>query len=217
MGLTMLVRIAAGAALVAMMWGTTAATILAATPASAGANGAQPHSIEFGSTLPPIGFVKLCSHNPEVCAGPSKPRNRVVANPANWQLLQEINGYVNGKIAPVSDKDLYGVAENWAFPVDAGDCEDYVLLKQRYLGRLGFDRNNLLITVVLDEKREGHAVLTVTTTDGDYVLDNRTNDIRRWDETPYVFLKRQSRQDPRKWVALIKDKVKNKPLTTSRG
>jgi len=154
---------------------------------------------------------------PAACSGSSKSQDFATANSANWQLLQDINTYVNGKIAPISDKDLYGVAEKWTFPVDAGDCEDYVLLKQRYLSRLGFDMGNLLITVVLDEKREGHAVLTVTTTDGDYVLDNRTNDIRRWDETPYVFLKRQSRQDPRKWVALVKDKARNKALTTSRG
>lgn len=212
----MLVRTAAGAALVAMMWGATAASIMVAGPASAGGAKAQAHGTEFGPTLPPIGFVRMCAENPQACGGRHDAVTFASATETSWQLLNEINAYVNGKIAPVSDKELYGVAEKWTYPVDAGDCEDYVLLKQRYLSRLGFSTGNLLITVVLDEKKEGHAVLTVTTTDGDYVLDNRTNEIRRWNETPYVFLKRQSREDARKWVALVKDKVKNKTLTTSR-
>jgi predicted transglutaminase-like cysteine proteinase len=60
----------------------------------------------------------------------------------------------------------------------------------------------LLITVVLDEKNEGHAVLTVAMEQGDYILDNRRNDIMLWNETGYTFLKRQSQQDPRAWIAL---------------
>jgi predicted transglutaminase-like cysteine proteinase len=37
---------------------------------------------------------------------------------------------------------------------------------------------------------------------GDYILDNRRNDIMLWSETGYTFLKRQSQQDPRAWIAL---------------
>lgn len=216
MGLIMRVRTAAGAALVAMMWGAVAAGVTVAGAATAGSTGTPVHGTEFGPTLPPIGFVKFCASERNACRGGSKAPALVAANSEKWRLLDDINSYVNGKIAPVSDKDLYGVSENWAYPVDAGDCEDYVLLKQRYLERLGIANGNLLITVVLDEKREGHAVLTVTTSEGDFVLDNRTNEIRRWDQTPYVFLKRQSRSNPTKWVALIKDKVRSKTLTTSR-
>ena len=65
----------------------------------------------------------------------------------------------------------------------------------------------LLITVVLDEKNEGHAVLTVATDEGDFILDNRRNDIRRWGEAGYTFLKRQSQVNPRQWVALVKEKT----------
>ena len=96
----------------------------------------------------------------------------------------------------MSDEELYGEDEYWAFPADAGDCEDYVLMKKRYLEKLGFARSALLITVVLDEKNEGHAVLTLRTDEGDFVLDNRRNEIRRWTDLDYVFLKRQSRARP---------------------
>jgi predicted transglutaminase-like cysteine proteinase len=70
------------------------------------------------------------------------------------------------------------------------------------LEKLGFHAGSLLITVVLDEKNDGHAVLTVATDKGDYVLDNRRNDILLWKDTGYVFLKRQSPHDPRRWMAL---------------
>jgi predicted transglutaminase-like cysteine proteinase len=59
-----------------------------------------------------------------------------------------------------------------------------------------------LITVVLDEAGEGHAVLMVTTDKGDFVLDNRRSEVLRWSDTHYKFLKRQSQEDPRIWLAL---------------
>ncbi len=47
-----------------------------------------------------------------------------------------------------------------------------------------------------------HAVLIVHTNRGDFVLDNQTGRIRSWSETGYTWLKRQSRQNPKKWVRL---------------
>ena len=58
------------------------------------------------------------------------------------------------------------------------------------------------MTVVRSEKDEGHAVLTVTTDDGDYVLDNQNMNILLWSETGYHFVKRQSQSDPNVWVSL---------------
>ena len=40
-------------------------------------------------------------------------------------------------------------------------------------------------------------MLTLRTDDGDFVLDNRRNEIRRWNDLDYVYLKRQSEGDPR--------------------
>jgi Bacterial transglutaminase-like cysteine proteinase BTLCP len=58
------------------------------------------------------------------------------------------------------------------------------------------------VTVVRDKKEEGHAVLTVTTDRGDYVLDNQTADILLWSRTGYRFVKRQSRSNLSVWVSL---------------
>jgi predicted transglutaminase-like cysteine proteinase len=66
----------------------------------------------------------------------------------------------------------------------------------------GWPRSALLITVVRDQKDEGHAVLTVKTDKGDYVLDNQVSEIRLWAETGYRYVKRQSQIDPNVWVSL---------------
>ena len=162
---------------------------------------------EFGDTLPPVGYVKFCAANPAECMSYSFTEKlaapRVKMNAARWNQLYQVNTSVNRKIAPVTDQELYGIAENWTYPVSAGDCEDYLLLKKRELEALGFAPKALRITVVLQEKGEGHAILTVTTNEGDYVLDNRRNEIMLWNDTNYTFLKRQSDSDPRHWVSLL--------------
>jgi predicted transglutaminase-like cysteine proteinase len=160
-------------------------------------------AVEYGKTLPPIGFVKFCASSPADCE-PKASNGSIPMTPERWKLVSQVNAYVNGKIAPVSDQDLYGEPEHWAYPTDAGDCEDYVLLKKRYLEKLGFSREALLITVALDEKKEGHAILTLATESGDYILDNRNNDLLRWNSTNYKLLKRQSHKSPLEWVALVK-------------
>jgi len=56
--------------------------------------------------------------------------------------------------------------------------------------------------VVRDAKGEGHAVLTVKTDKGEYILDNQDERILLWSETTYRFVKRQSQTDPNEWVSL---------------
>jgi predicted transglutaminase-like cysteine proteinase len=210
MGRQMLIRTAVGAALLGAVWSASIAAAFDAAPDKAR------FGIEYGKTLPPIGFVQFCVDNPRACTSKSASA-KLAMTQSRWELLAEVNDYVNGKIKPVSDQDQYGVSERWTVPVSAGDCEDYVLLKKQMLETLGVAAGNLLITVVLDEKREGHAVLTVVTSEGDYILDNRRNEVLRWNETTYAFLKRQSRSNPLNWVALTKEGLKKKSLTTSRG
>jgi predicted transglutaminase-like cysteine proteinase len=160
---------------------------------------------EYGQAPPPIGHVAYCRRNPKECVPETISANRIDLTAARRASLIEVNSAVNAKIAPVTDKDLYGETEYWTMPTDAGDCEDVLLLKRRTLHELGFPMQSLRITVVLDETGEGHAVLTVTTRQGDYVLDNRRNEILLWRDTGYKFLKRQSARDPKVWMSLVKD------------
>jgi len=157
---------------------------------------------EYSETLPPIGFVEFCQRNPENCQPEGSHLRRFGMSEEKWLLVRMVNAFVNGAIAPVTDETLYGTPEYWTIPTDAGDCEDVVLLKKKILVSKGIPEEALRITVVLDEHGEGHAVLTLTSAAGDFILDNRRNEIRAWGDTGYVMLKRQSAQDPRKWVSL---------------
>lgn len=121
---------------------------------------------------------------------------------ARWDELIQINHKVNQAVLPVSDMDLYSVPEVWAFPDRYGDCEDYVLLKRYQLMQAGWPAGSLLITVVRDIDGGGHAVLTVRTDRGDFILDNQEALIKHWTDTPYTYLKRQSSQHAGKWVSV---------------
>lgn len=193
------------------MGAAAVATVLGVQAAAAAGFSRQPETqdarhftVSHGKTLAPVGFVDFCARHPEDCRSEGRGALRLAMSGERWRMVHQLNSFVNGKVAPMSDAELYGEAEHWAYPSGAGDCEDYVLLKKRYLERLGFARSALLITVVLDERNEGHAVLTLRTDEGDFVLDNRRNDIRRWNDLDYAYLKRQSDRDPREWVSLTK-------------
>jgi len=154
-------------------------------------------------TRPPIGWVDFCVRYVGKCATtPSTPRDIVLSARA-FKDLARVNKWVNDAVKPMTDMDHWGVIEQWDYPDDGyGDCEDYVLLKRRLLIEAGWPREALLITVVRDKKVEGHAVLTVKTDRGEFILDNQTDDILLWFETGYRFVKRQSQRDPNVWVAL---------------
>ena len=176
--------------------------LLASVPGASASAKAPSSDREYAETLPPIGFVEYCQRNPEICLPGHGRQRRAAMNDEKWLLVRMVNAFVNGAIAPVTDETLYGTAEYWTLPTDAGDCEDVVLLKKKILESKGIPAEALRITVVLDEHGEGHAVLSLVTTRGDFILDNRRNEIRDWAATGYTMLKRQSAQDPRKWVSL---------------
>jgi len=179
------------------------ALALVASPA-AGAPQERPLFIALGNvTRPPIGWVEFCvEYDPECKTKPSLPRDVVLSTDA-WKSLERVNLWVNTHVKPMTDLDHWGVVERWNYPDDGyGDCEDYVLQKRRMLMQEGWPREALLITVVRDQHGDGHAILTVKTDKGEYILDNETNDILLWSDTSYRFVKRQSQADPNVWIGL---------------
>ena len=157
----------------------------------------------FGDTLPPIGYVNFCRDHGVECRPAQRFSDRIQLTAAKFQEIKKVNDAVNTDVAPVTDLELYGQPEVWAYPSGKGDCEDYVLLKRRLLAARGFPESTLLITVVRDENNEGHAVLTVRTDRGDLVLDNKRREVMRWADTPYTFVKRQSERNPLVWISLL--------------
>jgi predicted transglutaminase-like cysteine proteinase len=179
--------------------------VLALIAAPTGGNAAErPQYITVGDiTRAPIGWIEFCvEYDPECKTTPSAPRDVVLSADA-WKDLQRVNLWVNTNVKPMTDMDHWGVIERWNYPDDGyGDCEDYVLQKRRMLIKAGWPREALLITVVRDRNGDGHAVLTVKTDKGEYILDNQRDEIVAWTETGYRFVKRQSQADPNVWVSL---------------
>jgi predicted transglutaminase-like cysteine proteinase len=154
------------------------------------------------ATEPPPGWVEFCERQPGECVGPTTAPRQVALSQKAWIDLVRANNWVNETIKPLTDLEHWGAIERWSYPDDGyGDCEDYVLLKRRILIRSGWPTEALLVTVVRDKKDGGHAVLTVTTDKGDYVLDNQKKDILLWSDTGYRFVKRQSQFNPNVWVS----------------
>ena len=161
------------------------------------------NTMETGDfTSQPIGHYEFCKANPDECSIQVVLTEPVVLNEQAWGVINRINSYVNDIIKPMNDYDIYGRDEMWAYPVSTGDCEDYVLLKRRFLIEKGVSPSNVLITVVRKADGEGHAVLTIRTDKGDYILDNLTDRVRNWNRTGYTFLKRQAETLPGRWVTI---------------
>lgn len=157
-----------------------------------------------GSTSVPYGWVDFCGRRPEECSlGKLQPLD-VRLNKASWNVLNRINKRVNAAIEPVTNLAHWGtMLDHWDYPVDGkGDCKVYALYKRKLLIDAGFPRQALLMTVVKDLEGEGHAILTVKTDRGEFVLDNLSDDIRPWDATGYTYLKRQAQDDPNIWLDL---------------
>jgi predicted transglutaminase-like cysteine proteinase len=156
----------------------------------------------FGPAQPPHGFVRFCEGMPSECAPDTRPETRFDASAERLKELDDVNRGVNQAIQPATDLEVYGVNEYWTMPRTRGDCEDYALLKRHTLIKKGWPVSSLLMTVVRDEKGEGHAVLTARTAQGEFILDNKIEEVRLWNKTPYDYVMRQSYLNPRVWVAL---------------
>jgi predicted transglutaminase-like cysteine proteinase len=159
-----------------------------------------------GITSQPIGHYDFCKANPAECSVRSTDLSPARMTGALWKQLAEVTVKVNAAVKPMNDIDIYGKDEVWAYPdKGVGDCEDYVLEKRRMLNGMGVPLSNLLITVVRKPDGEGHAVLTVRTSKGDFVLDNLNDKVRSWDQTGYRFLKRQAIDNTGRWVSIRDD------------
>ncbi len=78
------------------------------------------------------------------------------------------------------DRELYGVSEYWATPREfmarSGDCEDYSIAKYFALRKLGFEKEELRVVILMDRIRGiGHAVLAIYLETDILILDSLSN------------------------------------------
>lgn len=191
--------------------GTNKKILLAAVAVMLGLGtaGASAQSFMRGGdrTTQPVGHYELCQRMAVECAQKTAAQAPVELTRKLWARIVEVNNMVNATVQPRTDREMWGIEEYWSYPVGGqGDCEDYALEKRRLLAQAGVPFGNLLMTVVRQPNGDGHAVLTVRTSMGDFVLDNLEPRVRAWDETPYQFLKRQSERNSGVWVAIDDDR-----------
>ena len=167
-----------------------------------------------GAARPIPAWRRFCDEFQSDCEVDPSEAETVKLSRSSWQQIVAVNARVNATIKPLTDEAHWGVADSWNYPTDGyGDCEDYQLLKRKLLVEAGLPRRALRITVVVDEKGEGHAVLMVRTDRGDFILDNKTSTVLPWEQTGYVFVKREG-QDDLAWVSL--NGVKSPTTTANR-
>lgn len=178
--------------------------ILAALPliAMAKESVSSPFMATAGLTTRPAGHHEFCKRHRSECQIKTRGDARVRLTSARWNELVAVNTAVNKAIKPVTDQQIFGREEVWVYPTTVGDCEDFVLEKRRELITRGWPIGSLLVTVVRQSNGDGHAVLTILTDRGDLVLDNLDQRVKVWNQTEYLFLKRQSEFDTGRWVAI---------------
>jgi len=186
----------AGAAVAALLGGC------AATPAAMPSVGfAIPDESRVAAQ--PAGFVSFCERFADQCRATPGGSPRIALTPQTWLLLNAVNLRINDSIWPEDDFKHYGRAEYWTIPTDGyGDCDDYAVTKRHDLLQAGLPAQALRLAVVDSEASGRHAVLTVATDKGDFVLDNLTSDIKSWRATNYIWIERQDAANPMKWVSL---------------
>lgn len=157
----------------------------------------------LGRTTQPVGHYEFCQREKGECSQKTASKAPVQLTRALWAKIVQVNNAVNVAVEPRTDMEVWGVEEYWSYPTKGvGDCEDYVLEKRRQLMKMGFPAGSLLITVVRQPNGDGHAVLTVRTDLGEYVLDNLEGRVLAWNETPYTYIKRQSETNSGVWIAI---------------
>lgn len=141
----------------------------------------------------PIAYQIFCMRNPMECVGSS--RSIVYYSSDVMKQIARVNSKVNSSMQVASDKKV----DRWTVNASSGDCEDFALTKRSQLVKMGIPAGALRIAVVMTEKGDGHAVLVVRTTRGDYVLDNRRPRILKRQFAGYRW-ERIATADPRRWV-----------------
>jgi len=155
-----------------------------------------------GRTTQPIGHYEFCQREPGECRQKTPKQAPVELTRQLWATLIDINNAVNAAVMPRTDMEMWGKEEVWSYPTNIGDCEDYALEKRRRLMAQGVPAGDLLITVARQRNGDGHAVLTVRTSHGDFILDNLEPRVLAWSDTDYTYLKRQSERHSGAWISI---------------
>lgn len=95
-----------------------------------------------------------------------------------YDKLSLVNKIVNTQITYDEDAVTYRKTDYWASAQETiehgwGDCEDYAILKYKLLSKMGVPTKSMSLVVLKDTSRDlYHAVLAISTSKGNFILDN---------------------------------------------
>ena len=149
--------------------------------------------------MPPFGYIQFCVRNRAACRDTAGKlamagHNKVKLTKQLEKQLAPVNQNVNSSMRPRRD----GPSDRWAVGGRAGDCEDFAMTKRARLIAAGWPSSALSITVVRTRSGEGHAVLSVHTSQGTLVLDNLSKSVRPLRRVPYKIVAMQT-GSPMQW------------------
>ncbi|HZB92338.1 MAG TPA: transglutaminase-like cysteine peptidase [Stellaceae bacterium] len=151
-----------------------------------------------GPAAEPLGAVLFCAGHREECRDPARPAATVAMTPALWQALHEVQVGVDGELDPDAP-----AAVAWHYAVDGkATCVQYALEKRRALLARGVPSAALQLATAMTPRGDGHLVLIVATTGGDWVLDNLRYDVTPWGALPYRWIARQDGGSMSRWVSI---------------
>ena len=154
--------------------------------------------IGFGETSGvPRGYYDYCVRVPGAChlsAGVMTTTHdgSVVMTGATMAQITKVNAAVNAAIRPA-------LRDDWTPGMPEGDCKDFAMTKRQRLIASGWPSSALPLAIVRTAQGEQHLILVARTSQGDFLLDNLTSEIRPWSTAPYSWEKIQSTTEALAW------------------
>lgn len=112
-----------------------------------------------------------------------KPRTLTLTD---WVVIHTVLNTLHRNFKPIEDIKKHKKTDVWTHN-DEGDCEDFALQFKKILTQqYGWEEHELLMGVVWDEKKRGHAVMVMRTDRGYWAADLRRYHLRRMEETNYT-------------------------------
>jgi len=157
----------------------------------------------------PRGFRELCLRDPGECNLPNGQGDASSLSTENMMsLLNSVNQRINRKVRWQPD----GGNDRWERPQGnnpKGDCEDFAIAKRDELLGAGFSTDKMYLAIGYLAKAGLHAVLIVSTSQGDFVLDSLNERIVPWYKAPYVWVMRETNAASQEWRMVPDIKLRN--------
>jgi predicted transglutaminase-like cysteine proteinase len=158
----------------------------------------QKHIRELSRSTAPFAHVLFCTKSPRECMRSKDTPAAIPLDQTRKDELEAVNNQVNRQIRPRND----GGFDTWTLNPKTGDCEDFAITKRHLLIEKGWPTSVLRLAMGYTSGGEGHLVLIVRATSGDFVLNNLTNEILPYQNAGLSWQMIQSSRDPKIWYRM---------------